>query len=96
MNKEENEKLLKLAGWVLTSSYRNRVMIALGGKLKTPTTLARESGVKTSHISKVLGDLKNNGLVVCINEEAKKGRLYQATDLGNQVMKKTKMINEEE
>lgn len=91
---EENEKLLKLASWILISSYRNRVMIALGNKLKTPSTLSRESGVKINHISKVLKELKNNDLVVCINEDMHKGRLYQATDLGKKVMQKTKNLDD--
>lgn len=94
MSNEENEKLLKLASWVLISSYRNRVMIALGNKFKTPSTLARESGIRTNHISKVLNELKGKELVVCINEDASKGRLYKMTDLGNTVMKKTKMLRD--
>lgn len=94
MSNDENEKLLKLASWIMISSYRNRVMIALGGKFKTPSTLARESGIRSNHISKVLRELKDEKLVVCINEEAKKGRLYKVTDLGNKVMKKAKALNE--
>ena len=90
---EQDEKILKLASWVKISSYRNRVMIALGSKLKTPSTLSKESGIKTSHISNVLSELKTKELIVCINEEARKGRLYQVTDLGKQVMQKIKYID---
>lgn len=94
MNDIKDEKLLKLASWVLISSYRNRIMIALGNKLKTPSTLARETGIRLNHISNILGELKNKKLIVCINEDAKKGRLYQTTELGAQVMQKVKMIEE--
>ena len=94
MKNQENEKIITLASWVLISSYRNRVMITLGKKFKTPSTLARESGIRTNHISKVLSELKNKKLVVCINEDAKKGRLYKMTDLGKQVMQKTKTLSE--
>lgn len=94
MSNEENEKLLKLASWVLISSYRNRVMIALGNKFKTPSTLARESGIRANHISKVLNELKKQKLVVCINEDATKGRLYKVTELGGKVMRKTKILND--
>lgn len=92
MNKKDNE-IVKLASWVLVSSYRNRIMIALGGKLKTPSTLARESNIRVNHISRALKELKTKGLVVCINEDARKGRLYQITELGNKVMQQVKILN---
>lgn len=92
---QENDKLLELASWVLTSSYRNRVMIALGDKIKTPSTLSRNTGIISNHISNVLKQLKNKELVYCINEGARKGRLYKITDLGKKVMKKTKIIDVE-
>jgi len=31
--------------------------------------------------------LKKQGLVICINEKVKKGRLYQNTDLAKEVLK---------
>lgn len=92
MSNNENEKLLSLASWILISSYRKRIMIALGNKLKTPSTLSRESGVRMNHISKVLKELKNNDLVICINEDMRKGRLYQTTELGKKVMQKVKNL----
>lgn len=90
----DKNEITKIASWVIISSYRNRVMIALGGKLKTPSTLARESGVKINHISKTLKELKQKKLVICINEDAHKGRLYQMTELGKQVLQETKRIKE--
>lgn len=44
--------------------------------------------IRTNHISKVLSELKNEELVVCINEEARKGRLYKLTDDGVVVLNK--------
>lgn len=90
----DKNEAIKTAGWVLISSYRNRVLIALGGKLKTPSTLARESGIKINHISRVLKELKEKKLVVCINEEAHKGRLYKMTEFGQQVLQEAKRIKE--
>lgn len=90
----DKNEITKIASWVIISSYRNRIMTTLGGKLKTPSTLARESGVKINHISKVLKELKEKKLIVCINEEAHKGRLYEMTDLGHKVLKEVKRIKE--
>ena len=93
---EKDNDLWTLSSWIMISSYRNRVMIALGNKLKTPSTLSRETGIKINHISRVLSELKKHGLIICINEDAAKGRLYQATDIGFEAMQKAKMLDEVE
>ena len=36
-------------------------------------------------MSNVLRDLKQNGVVECINEEVRRGRLYRLTDLGEEI-----------
>ena len=36
-------------------------------------------------MSNVLRDLKENGVVECVNEEAKRGRLYRLTSLGDEI-----------
>ena len=49
--------------------------------------IAEEVGLRTNHVSNVLKELKKEGIVVCLNEEAKKGRLYKNTDLGIEILK---------
>lgn len=51
-----------------------------------PTQIAENSGIRTNHISKVLGELKVHELVECINPEAKKGRLYRLTEKGEDIV----------
>lgn len=51
-----------------------------------PTQIAENSGIRTNHISKVLGELKAYELVECINPEAKKGRLYRLTEKGEDIV----------
>ena len=81
-----SEDILKLASYVTISSYRRKVMDNLDeGQVKIPTTLAKESDIRTNHISKVLRELKDHDLVECINEEVRKGRLYRLTPLGVEV-----------
>lgn len=74
-------------GYVEASTYRKKVLTAVEGKPKTPTTIAKKSDIRANHISKVLSQLKNHGLVVCLNEEARKGRLYKLTERGDFVLK---------
>ncbi|WP_369814541.1 hypothetical protein [Methanobrevibacter sp. YE315] len=50
-----------------------------------PTQIASETGIRRNHISKVLRELKESGVAECINEEAKRGRLYRLTDLGEDI-----------
>ena len=36
----------------------------------------------------IRADLKKKNLVICVNEEVRKGRLYKCTDLGKEIIKK--------
>ena len=83
----DDEILIKCA-YVHTSSYRFKTMIAIGVSTKTPKEISEDAEIRTNHIGKVLSELKNEELVVCINEEARKGRLYKLTDDGVVVLNK--------
>lgn len=58
-----------------------------GESIKIPSAIAEDIGLRTNHVSNVLKDLKENNLVVCLNETARKGRLYKNTDLGLEILK---------
>ena len=77
-----SDEMLTEISYVQISQYRTKVMKALDGEVKIPTNIARDSGIRTNHISKVLGELKAHKLVECINPEVRKGRLYRLTDKG--------------
>ena len=53
-----------------------------------PSEIAKEVKIRLNHVSMFLKDLKLNGLVECLNEETRKGRLYQLTKLGKDVITK--------
>ena len=61
-------------------------MKALEGDVKIPSVIAKDSGIKTNHISKILSELKVHELVECINPEVRKGRLYRLTDKGDVIL----------
>ena len=61
-------------------------MKSLDGEVLIPTQIAKDSGIRTNHISKVLAELKAHELVECINPEVRKGRLYRLTDKGNVII----------
>jgi len=67
---------------IKSSEYRNKVMKAISNEILTPSEIAKKVGLRLNHVSMVLTELKENNLVKCLNEETKKGRLYQLTELG--------------
>lgn len=85
-----SDELLIEKSFVEISQYRTKVMKSLDGDVKIPSAISRDSGIRTNHISKVLGELKAHELVECINPEVRKGRLYRLTDKGEDVVKNLK------
>ena len=82
-----NEKeLYSILGFVKVSKYRTDTLKTIGHTYKMPTEIARETEFKTSQVSCALIDLKKKNLVVCLNEDAKKGRLYRCTELGHEIL----------
>ena len=83
-----DDETLKIWSYVNISTYRVKTVKALKDDVKTPTKIAEDTGIRKNHISKVLKELKTSGVAECINEEAKKGRLYRLTDVGDEIVKK--------
>lgn len=83
-----DDNTLKIWSYVNISTYRVKTVKALKDEVKTPTAIARDSGIRTNHISKVLKELKEVGVAECINENAKKGRIYRLTSLGDEIAEK--------
>lgn len=90
---QKDDELLKLTSYVEISKYREKTLKSIGNNVKIPTNIAKDSNIRTNHISKVLSELKSKEIVECINEEARKGRLYRLTDTGKEILES---INEKE
>ncbi len=82
-----DDDTLKLYGYVISSSYREKSVKSLSKSNKIPTDLAEDIGIKTNHVSKVLRELKDSGIAECINEEKRKNRVYRLTSTGEDVAK---------
>ena len=90
MKMELSDEMLTEISYVNISKYRTKVMKTLEGEVKIPTVIARDSEIRTNHVSKVLSELKAHELVECINPDARKGRLYRLTDKGDELVKNLK------
>lgn len=82
-----SDEMLAEISYVQISTYRTKAMKALEDDVKIPSVIAKYSGIRTNHISKVLAELKAHELVECINPEVRKGRLYRHTEKGDQIVK---------
>ena len=71
-----------------SSDYRTRIIKAIGEEILTPSEIASKTEIRLNHVSMFLTDLKKNKLVKCLNEENKKGRLYELTELGKNAINK--------
>lgn len=74
--------------FVKRSQYRQKVLTALKDDVLMPKEIAKRSNIKTNHVSKVLAELKSKELIEIINPEARKGRLYRLTDVGEEIVEK--------
>ena len=80
------DSLIILDAYVRTSSYRSAVFTTLTDiKYQMPSEIARNTNIRTNHISMVLKQLKQKNLIECINEDARKGRIYRLTGLGQEL-----------
>ena len=71
--------------YVKSSGYRMRVLKSLEAYPKMPSEILKDAEIYQNHISNTLRQLREHGLVECINPEVKKGRLYRLTDEGERI-----------
>jgi len=82
-----SDEMLKELAYLQISKNRTKVMKSLDGEAKIPSHIAKDTDILTNHISGILRQLKDHGLVECINPEVKKGRLYRLTEKGEEIVK---------
>ena len=75
---------MKELSYVLSGQLRKKVIESLIIPT-TPTELSKKLKGDRSSISRVLLFFQEKNLVKCINQEDKKGRIYQLTDKGKKV-----------
>lgn len=78
--------MLGLVAYVKISSYRLKTVMSLYDSDKTPSQIAKDTGIRINHISTVLKKLKELSIVVCLNEDDKRNRIYQLTPVGRRVV----------
>lgn len=80
-----DDDTLKIFAYISISSYRIKAIKAMQNGNETPTQIVNHSGIRLSHISKVLKELKDCGAAECINEQDRVNRIYRLTPLGHEI-----------
>lgn len=82
----------KQLGKVLSSSYKREIMIFLKENELTPKMVSKKTHFSINHVSNILKELKTMGLVECLNEELRKGRIYRLTNQGKMILNRIEKI----
>lgn len=80
-----DERLIQAISYLKSSKYRQSVVLLLHNNILTPAEIQQKLDIRLNHVSFYLKELKKMNIVVCLNEDTKKGRLYELTDLGNEL-----------
>ena len=75
-------------GWIKSSTHRIRILKLLKDKPMTPKEIAQAIPLNLSNVSNYLSDLKDKGIVICLNNGLRKGRLYSISNLGKEALNK--------
>lgn len=82
-----------LIGFIKRSKNRQKAMELLDNPLM-PSELGKKMSISLTHASKIIRELTTNGLIRCLNEELKTGRMYQLTNLGKKILMEVERIRE--
>lgn len=86
--KKIDEEYLEELSIIKASKHKRNIMKVLSDQnVKIPSEIGYALNLKTNHISVNLKELKEMGIVKCLNEEKKKGRLYCITNKGIKLLK---------
>jgi len=80
------KQMIKGISIIKNSEYRKKILLSLAdANYLTPSEISEKTKLRLNHVSNFLKDLKDNKLIICLNDDEKRGRLYQITELGKKV-----------
>jgi DNA-binding MarR family transcriptional regulator len=85
-SKPTEDEIWAIIGYIKISPTRFKTLKCLKDSNLMPTEISKEAKITPAQVSVALHDLKKKRIVRCMNEKDRKGRIYQCTDLGLEVM----------
>jgi len=68
--------------FIKASRYRREILNILIDKILTPSEISKKLEIHFSYLSKLLSELCDKELILCLNVDSKKIRLYKITEKG--------------
>lgn len=84
--KVSEERKWEIIGYVKVSKPRFLTLMSLKDEFLMPSEIGKKTGMRTTQASNALQELKKVDLVICKNENSYRGRIYQATPLGLEIL----------
>ncbi len=75
----------KKYGYVISSMYRQKIVLSLKKYPKTPKQLSSELEYHMSHVSSTIKELSENGIVENLSPDLRKGKIYGLTRDGEEI-----------
>ena len=82
-----DDNLISGISYIKSSKYRTNIILILSENIMTPKDIQGKLNIRINHVSMYLKELRDMGIIVCLNDDAKKGRLYQLSEYGNELIK---------
>lgn len=93
MDEKIDEDLIEKLSFVRLSKHRIKILEILKNSIMMPSEIKRYDNLSYTHLSRYLNSLKDKGLIVCLNEQNKKGRYYKITPEGEKILKFIKELD---
>ncbi len=85
-SKPTEDEIWAMIGFIKISRSRYRTLQCLGNDHLMPIEISKKTRLTPAQVSVALHDLKKKKIVRCMNETVKKGRIYQCTELGLEII----------
>ena len=76
--------IIHAISFIVRSKNRLKLISIIDNSFKIPSEITEQMGLRYSQVSVILSDLKREGIVECLNESERVGRIYQLTEIGKQ------------
>lgn len=80
---KDSEKIIE---FIKLSKNREKIFKALDGETLKPTNISKKTNIPSNNVSRILSQLREKNLVRLLNPETKRGRLYELTDYGKEIL----------
>ena len=72
-------------GFVQASKYRTKIVETLASTPKTPSQIAKDTGLFKTHVSTVLKELVTEEIVECLTPNLRRGKIFGLTEVGTKI-----------